>query len=453
MQERFDRILKELLPEGEAALLAVSGGVDSMCLADLFLNSSLHPDFAVAHCDFHLRGEDSLADEALVREWAESHGRIFIKKDFDTLGYATEKGVSVEMAARELRYAWFGEVCRGRGISFLAVAHNANDNAETLILNLLRGTGVRGACGMRTASPLSGAPGVTILRPLLGFPRKEISEYAVSRGLHWREDRTNADSSYKRNRIRNEIFPLFEKLNPSFLNTLGEDMERFAQVQAVADDFIEAVENEAVTRSGEGLPEIDFQRLMARRNWEYALFRILEPYGFTASAAGDVADLLKKGGTVSGKRFYSNEYLAVTGGRSIALVRRERSETSDGQEVLVTGPGEYSLKGVRFSVAEDGDASVVKTAPGETRFDSSAVPFPFIVRGWRPGDWMRPLGLKGSKKLSDLFVDLKMGVPDKEKALVIAGEGSHVLSLVGHRIDDSIKVTGRTASVTIIRIL
>ncbi len=453
MQERFDRILKELLPEGEAALLAVSGGVDSMCLADLFFNSTLRPDFAVAHCDFHLRGEDSVADEALVREWAESHGRVFIKKDFDTLGYAAEKGVSVEMAARELRYAWFGEVCRNRGISFLVVAHNANDNAETLILNLLRGTGARGACGMRLVSPLAGAPGVTILRPLLSFPRKEISEYAVSRGLLWREDRTNADSSYKRNRIRNEIFPLFEKLNPSFLNTLGEDMERFAQVQSIADDFLAAVESEAVTYSGEGLPEIDFQRLMSRRNWEYALFRILEPYGFTASAASDVAVLLKKGGTVSGKRFYSNEYLAVTGGRSIAVIRREQSETSDGQEVLVTGPGEYSLKGVGFSVVLDSDASVVKTAPGETRFDSSAVPFPFVVRGWRRGDWMRPLGLKGGKKLSDMFVDLKMGVTDKEKALVIAGEGSHVLSLVGHRIDDSVKVTGDTASVTVIRIL
>ena len=143
MQERFDRILKGLLPDGEAVLLAVSGGVDSMCMAELFLNSSVRRCFALAHCNFHLRGEESDSDETLVREWAESHGVIFIKTDFYTEEYAASNGVSIEMAARELRYAWFAEVCRERGFAALAVAHNANDNAETMILNMLRGTGVK----------------------------------------------------------------------------------------------------------------------------------------------------------------------------------------------------------------------------------------------------------------------------------------------------------------------
>ena len=235
MQERFDRILKGLLPDGEAVLLAVSGGVDSMCMAELFLNSTAKVRFALAHCNFHLRGEESDSDEALVREWAESHGVIFIKKDFDTKEYAASNGVSIEMAARELRYTWFAEVCRERGIAALAVAHNANDNAETMILNMLRGTGVKGMTGMRGSSLLPGSD-ARLIRPLLGFTRKDIHEYAVSHGLQWHEDSTNADSAYKRNCIRNEVFPLFERLNPSFLTTLNEDMERFAQVQSVADE-------------------------------------------------------------------------------------------------------------------------------------------------------------------------------------------------------------------------
>jgi tRNA(Ile)-lysidine synthase len=453
MQDSFDRILKEMLPERGAVLLAVSGGVDSMCMADLFLNSSLCPDFAIAHCNFHLRGEESDADEALVKDWAESHGRIFLGKDFDTLGYSAEKGVSVEMAARELRYAWFAEMCRKRNFSVLAVAHNANDNAETMILNMLRGTGVKGMTGMRPCSYLPGSTAVMI-RPLLGFPRKDIHEYAVLHNLRWREDRTNADSTFKRNCIRNEIFPLFKRLNPSFLTTLNEDMERFAQVQAIADDFLEEVESDAVTRSADGLPEIDFRRLLSRKNWEYALFRLLEPYGFTASVACNVVDLLKKDGTVSGKRFLSNEYVAVTGSHSLHVRRRNLSDGPDqGDSVMVTGPGEYSLNGVGFIVAASDDVSVVKTGPGETRFDASVIPFPFEVRRWRPGDWMRPLGLNGRKKLSDLFVDLKMSAADKEKALVIADEGSHVLSLVGHRIDDSVKVTLRSVSVTSVKII
>lgn len=168
MQERFDRILKGLLPDGEAVLLAVSGGVDSMCMAELFLNTTAKVRFALAHCNFHLRGEESDSDEALVRAWAESHGVIFIKKDFDTKEYAASNGVSIEMAARELRYTWFAEVCRERGFAALAVAHNANDNAETMILNMLRGTGVKGMTGMRGSSLLPGSD-ARLIRPLLGL--------------------------------------------------------------------------------------------------------------------------------------------------------------------------------------------------------------------------------------------------------------------------------------------
>lgn len=479
MQERFDRILKGLLPDGEAVLLAVSGGVDSMCMAELFLNSTVKVRFALAHCNFHLRGEESDSDEALVREWAESHGVIFIKKDFDTKEYAASNGVSIEMAARELRYTWFAEVCRERGFAALAVAHNANDNAETMILNMLRGTGVKGMTGMRSSSLLPGSD-ARLIRPLLGFTRKDIHEYAVSHGLRWHEDSTNADSAYKRNCVRNEVFPLFERLNPSFLTTLNEDMERFAQVQSVADEYVRSVSAEIVRLDGNGLPVIDHQKLTAKKNWEYVLFRLLEPFGFTSSVVADLVSVLKSGGTVSGRTFVAHEYLAVTSAKEISVFRignrdgnrqdghfdklsdraapfaepaasvAEPVETTD---ITIEGPGTYSLNGVKFSVSLSDDVRNVSTVAGETKSDTARIPFPFTVRHWKNGDWMRPLGMRGRKKLSDIFVDLKFSLTEKKKALVIADEGSHVLALVGHRIDDSVKVTKDTSSVTVIRLI
>ena len=451
MQERFDRILNGLLPEGEAVLLAVSGGVDSMCMADLFSGSVLRPRFSVAHCNFHLRGEESDGDEALVRKWCEERGIIFLKKDFDTLGYAASKGISVEMAARELRYGWFAEVCRERGFAALAVAHNANDNAETMILNMLRGTGVKGMTGMRRISTLPSSD-AALIRPLLGFPRRDIHQYAVSHRLEWREDCTNADSAYKRNLIRNEVFPLFERLNPSFLSTLNEDMERFSQVQSAADEYF-AVVSAVVARYGEdGLPVIDHQALVLKKNWEYVLYRLLEPFGFTSSVVSDLAASLRRGGTVSGRTFVANEYIAVTSAREIRVTATV-AEPVEATSLTVEAPGEYSLNGIRFSVSLSDDVTNVRTAPDETKLDSGKVAFPFVVRHWQPGDWMRPLGLKGRKKLSDLFVDLKLGPLEKRKALVIADKGSHILALVGHRIDESAKVTKDSASVTVLRVI
>lgn len=447
MQERFDRILKGLLPDGEAVLLAVSGGVDSMCMAELFLNSTAKVRFALAHCNFHLRGEESDSDEALVRAWAESHGVIFIKKDFDTKEYAASNGVSIEMAARELRYTWFAEVCRERGFAALAVAHNANDNAETMILNMLRGTGVKGMTGMRGSSLLPGSD-ARLIRPLLGFTRNDIHEYAVSHGLRWHEDSTNADSAYKRNCIRNEVFPLFERLNPSFLTTLNEDMERFAQVQSVADEYVRSVSAEIARLEDNGLPVIERQKLTSKKDWEYVLFRLLEPFGFTSSVVADLVSVLKSGGTVSGRTFVAHEYLAVTSAREIVI--SPVAELAEATDLTINGPGTYSLNGIEFSVSLSDDVKDVKTSVGETKLD---LPFPFTIRHWQPGDWMRPLGMRGRKKLSDIFVDLKFSLTEKKKALVIADEGSHVLALVGHRIDDSVKVTKDTSSVTVIRLI
>lgn len=253
MQKQFDTVLGKLLKEsivtppydkGTKVVLAVSGGVDSICMADLFLHSSVEVEFAIAHCNFHLRGEESDGDEAAVTAWAEENGILLHKKDFDTYGFASEHGVSIEMAARELRYRWFARLCDENGYSAVVVAHNANDNAETLLLNLVRGTGVRGLAGIRDSSPVPFVEDGRVIRPLLGFTRKQIEGYAMTHGISWREDSTNASDDYKRNRVRNSVFPVLESLNPSFVKTFNREMAYFAEAGEIVWDYCRRLADE-----------------------------------------------------------------------------------------------------------------------------------------------------------------------------------------------------------------
>jgi tRNA(Ile)-lysidine synthase len=298
-----------------------------------------------------------------------------------------------------------------------------------------------------------------LVRPLLGFTREEIHEYAVSSGLSWREDRTNADSTFKRNRVRNEIFPLFARINPSYLDALDRDMRHLRQVQAIADDFADARRDNLLVQDGESGARIDIRRLLAEKHWEYALYRLLEPYSFSLSDLGDLCRLLREGETRSGKTFRSKDGLLITTAREL-IVSRPAESAPESDELIVEGPGDYSLLGVSFRVSVEAGkpGSALKQPTGTLIFDGGKLPFPFTVRKWREGDWIRPLGLRaasgrpGRKKLSDLFVDLKLGLPEKEKALVVAGEGSHVHALLGLRIDESVKVSESTVSLTRIRI-
>lgn len=436
-----------------------------MCLADLFLHSSRRSGFGVAHCNFHLRGADSDADETFVRAWAEGAGVPFHRVDFDTAGYAVSKGISVEMAAREFRYAWFGRLCQLHEYGCVAVAHNLNDKGETMILNLLRGTGLRGISGMPEISSLPEGSRIPLIRPLLGFSRAELEAYAVSRGLAWREDRTNADSVYKRNCVRNEVFPLFQALNPSFLATLDRNMQHLRQVQEIADDYYDSVKDTVAVPGTDG-PEMEIRipTLRSLRHADYVLYRLLAPFGFTTSDIDNIRNLLRNGVTRSGKTFPSKEYSLVTTSELLRVVRTlpaSRNTKASDDLLKISGPGSYSLAGRSFcvSVEKFQHGMSLKQPSGTIIFDGRSLPFPFSVRLWREGDWMRPLGVRtvsgkpGRKKLSDLFVDLKIARAEKKEALVIADEGSHVKVLLGHRIDESVMVTDASQTVTRIRFI
>ncbi|MEE3376246.1 MAG: tRNA lysidine(34) synthetase TilS [Candidatus Cryptobacteroides sp.] len=368
-------------------LVAVSGGIDSMCLMEKVRQEG--GPFAVAHCNFGLRGAESDADEAFVREQAARHGIPCHVKQFDTEAFASAEGISIEMAARRLRYHWFGELCREHGYTAVAVAHNANDNAETLILNLLRGTGLKGITGMKAAGyiPDPDFGDIPLLRPLLEMTREEIVAFAREHGLNWREDSTNAQTDYKRNKIRNLVFPVFATINPSFVQTLNRDMERFAE------------ELNLILKNGQNQG-----RAMAHASKPMATLGRVRGRGPRPQAVG---------GT--------------------------RSEATKGLEACATAR-EYTL------VEEEWDGTeAVKQPEGVLILDAEKVGA-YVEGAWESGDWIKPLGAPGRKKLQDWFTDHH--IPADEKPFVpllkSVAEPHHVLAVIPCCIDHSVRVTATT---------
>ena len=451
-------------------LLAVSGGMDSMCLLDLFSKTLPAADYAVAHCNFSLRGEESDGDQALVEARAAELGvRLFVNR-FDTEAYAREKGISIEMAARDLRYAWFGQLCRDHGFGVLAVAHNANDNAETLMLNLLRGTGLNGLHGMAQVADvavsdksLDGSEGPMLFRPLLEFTRKQIEGYVFAHKVPYRHDSSNFESDYKRNRIRNEVFPVFEKINPSYVRTLNREIGYFAEAGSIVEDWCRSQLPSVMSsqRSESRHLSINATALLATPHWRYLLYYILEPFGFNSQTLASVEALLTSERTVSGKRFESPTHTLLTAQDSlIVMPSAQEDEPGSSDEVMVVrGAGTYNFNGARFRVELiDWTSDMPLRQPtGTLVLDADALRFPFVCRRWRQGDWLIPLGMRGKKKVSDLFADLKFNSLQKDSAVILVdtfteglAEQQHIAALLGHRIDDRYKVTSTTRTVIMI---
>ncbi len=394
-----------------------------MVMADLFQRECLRPVIAVAHCNFHLRGVESDSDEALVRRWcAQNSVRLFVK-DFDTAAFAASEGVSIEMAARQLRYEWFDALCREEGFDGVCVAHNADDNAETLLLNLLRGTGLKGLCamGQESVNPFGTSK---VFRPLLGNSRLEIMEYARLHNVEFHTDSSNNECDFKRNKLRNKVFPLLKEINPSLVDTLTRDIRNFAQAQAIVDDFLE----EATAGLSDSIP---IAHLMENPHWRFILHYILSGRGFNSAVVGEVAGLLESDRVISGKRFESDEYVLVTTSSSLEIKQKNEGCIPS-----------YSIELLDWSASMD-----PKTTHGVIVLDADRLGSEPRIRPWRDGDWLCPIGLAGKKKVSDMLTDLKYDICEKSAALVIESEGgdpSHVLALLGERIDRSVRVTPST---------
>jgi tRNA(Ile)-lysidine synthase len=406
-------------------LVAVSGGRDSMVLAEKVRREG--GPFAVAHCNFRLRGAESDSDEALVREWTSRHGVTCHVRAFDTEAFAAAEGISIEMAARQLRYRWFGQLCREHGYEAVLTAHHAGDNAETFFLNLLRGSGVKGLCGMPEEGflPDPDYGDIPLRRPLLHLTRADIDRLVEEWGLPYRDDRTNAENTVKRNKLRNQVFPVLREINPSFEETLAADMQRLRLVERIADDYFQ----EHVSLVWDGR-RIDTDLLKTLPSWEYILYRILSQEGMAPALIDQATEVVRSG--LSGRRV--GAFISATG----RLVREEAVGTP---EIIVT---EESWEPGRSPVMPEGVLAV----------DADLVRGDLAADRWAAGDWIRPLGMRGRKKLQDWFKDRHFSLVDKQRAVVVRDSGladaHHVVAIAGHTIDQAYRITDSTRRVFII---
>ena len=427
-----------MIAEGEKIVLALSGGIDSMVLADLLLKAKV--EFVAAHCNFHLRGEGSDGDEKFVREYAEKHDIQCFVKHFDTEKYASENGISIEMAARDLRYAWFEELRQQLGYDKIAVAHHADDQAETFFINLLRGAGLNGLKGML---PQNGV----IIRPLLWASREQIRQYAVENQILWREDHTNAESVYLRNKIRNQLLPAFDELQKDARQGLYKSLEHLASENELYRELLKEKLSQIVKRNDEvqSFPTSNFQ--LSTFNFQL-LFEWLRQYNFNTDQCRFIFEAMETG---VGNKYYSPTHQLVIGRNELQL--SEIKQNTDVEIQIEVGEEEIAFPiHLRFSKSEKAEGFVIDKSSDVAMLDFDKLRFPLTLRHWRHGDRFHPLGMKGSKLLSDFFVDQKFTEWQKRNVWLLVSADGDILWVVGHRIDDRFKLSNVTKSVFVCRL-
>jgi tRNA(Ile)-lysidine synthase len=437
MQKEFERYLKLVCrcsPE-KRFLLTVSGGIDSVVLAELFHAARI--DFDFAHCNFSLRGEESDSDQVFVEKLAlQMNVRCFVKH-FDTEEYAEKKGISIQMAARELRYEWFEQIRENNGYDFIATGHNRNDMVETVLINFARGCGIRGLSGIRARHGF-------IIRPLLFASRAQIRKFADGHSLSWREDSSNAETKYIRNRIRHVLIPEFEAVNPAFMQNATDTITRLSQTEQLLNLAIAQIKKSVwIELPGKFL--IDIEKLTGYPAVETLLFELLRDFGCTSLL---VRSIMSSFESTPGKRFITRTH-SITRDRTHLIITKNSApiETEvqiEADTALVTHPIHLTLNSIKLNPAY--------TIPSENRIavlDMGLLVFPLTLRRWRPGDHFHPLGMKGTKKISDFLIDNKVPLPDKQHVWVIES-GGNIVWVVNHRIDDHCKITAKTSQVLLI---
>lgn len=424
----FKNHLEERFPDVTEAkiLLAVSGGVDSVVLVHLCKKIGL--DISLAHCNFQLREEESEGDEEFVIELADALDLQVFIEDFETEAYANEKKISIQMAARDLRYHWFDELCQTLQFDYIFTAHHANDNLETVLINFIRGTGLQGLTGIPDKNDC-------IIRPLLPFSRIQIEEYARENELVWREDSSNQSLKYFRNKVRLEVIPKLLELNPQMLDSFAKTRSHLQESSELIEDYMSVLFPQIAKEEEFGY-SFKIKLLQTLPNPKAVMYALFKSFGFTEWE--DVHGLLE---AQSGKMVYSKthrlikdrDYLLLT---TIPENAPKSFEIKEDEEVVMLPVGIFHFEEV---------SEISKTQENKAIFvDRSKLHFPLVVRKWKRGDYFYPFGMEGKKKLSKFFKDEKLSLPQKENCWLLCS-GGEIVWVIGYRadarfaVDDGIK--------------
>lgn len=428
--QRFrDYIIKQkLFSSKDKLLLAVSGGVDSVVLCELCKQAGY--TFIIAHCNFQLRGEESVRDEAFVRSLGEKYKVEVLVKKFETEKYAAEKKMSIQEAARELRYDWFAEIVA----NYVLTAHHADDNIETLMMNFCRGTGLNGLTGIPVSSF-----NANIRRPLLDFWKEELVAFAAANRLDFVEDSSNKSSKYTRNLFRNEIIPLIGKKYPQVKENLRDNINRFIEIKKLYDLTVSGFKKKLIKQKN-GELHIPVKQLMACKS-NALIYEIISEYGFTEKQIDEVIKLTESG---SGKFVQSPvKPVRIIKFRSWLIISTDRPNQAatiiieEGISNIELGIGNLMIKILPDSKFH------IPDSPNIACLDIKDIRFPLLLRKWKTGDYFYPLGMKKKKKLARFFIDQKFLKTQKENTWVIE-MNKKIIWIVGHRIDERFKVTGNT---------
>ena len=434
MLKQFKKYIEEnnLFNQDEVILLAVSGGIDSMALCDLFLKSGYK--FSIAHCNFHLRGEESNRDEGFVTEYAAKNNIRLHKKGFDTYGYMKDNGKSLEMSARELRYDWFYEILEEYNYSFIATGHHVDDSIETVLINILRGTGIAGLHGILQKVN-------KVIHPLLFTGRKEITEYQKANKLEFVEDSTNATTQYTRNKIRHDLIPLMKEISPNFQRTIIKEIDRFRETEEVFRYLIDKAKKELIEVENKQI-KISIEKIKTLKPQNIYLYELLSEYGFNESTINSIQEALNEN---SGKQFYSEthrlikdrEYLIIAENKQDSIKEYHISQ----EQTSITLPLNLQIEILK-------DLSFVKIPKAKeiAMLDADKLIFPLLLRKWDKGDSFFPYGMKAEKKISDYYINLKYSIIDKENQWLLCS-GKDIIWVVGQRIDDRYKITDKTKTI------
>jgi tRNA(Ile)-lysidine synthase len=435
MIKELEKHINNKLPfiKGKKILLGISGGIDSMVLA--YLMKALGFDLTLAHVNFKLRGNQSDADENFVTQWAQNNKLPLFKISYDTTAIAKDRKLSIEMAARDLRYDWFNKLIDDYNFDFVAVAHHLNDNIETVLMNLSRGTGIAGLSGMKDVNG-------KIIRPLLEFSRIDIEEFASDVGLEWREDLTNAETIYKRNKIRHELVPVFEQINPSFVSSFSKTIANLRQTELIQEEYLKSVDY-SFWKEQDEVVEIDIEKLKSIVAFETVLREKLKPYGFN-----NVEDVINSFSLESGKEYFSSTHRIVKDRSKLILTEKKEEKNGvfyiTGKTVELIYPIHIQLKHV--------DEFKENTSNLVAYLDREKLKFPLILRKWEEGDFFYPQGMKGKKKLSKYFKDEKFSLVDKENQWLLVSDNK-IVWVIGKRLDDRFKLTNSTVEILKIHLL
>lgn len=436
-----DFITKEhLFSPGDRLLLAVSGGLDSVVLCELCHQTGL--DFSIAHCNFQLRGAESDRDEQFVRQLATRYNKEIFVRHFDTDAYAAGKKISIQVAARELRYAWFGGLLDGgaqesvsgaRRRNFVATAHHLDDNTETLLMNFFKGTGI---AGLRAMLPRQDQ----LVRPLLFAKRAALEDFAREQGLEWVEDSSNESDKYTRNFFRHQLIPLVQETYPSALQNLADNIGRFREIELIYRQAVEQQKKKLLEYKGSEI-HIPVLKLKKSEPLPTLVYEIIRPFGFSPQQTTAVIALLD---SASGKYVLSATHRILKNRQWLII---SPSSTAEAATVLIeTVDTEIPYAQGILRLRQLPPSRVSEAANTIAWLDAAQIEFPLLLRKWKPGDYFYPLGMRKKKKVARFLIDNKLSIADKEKIWVLE-MNKKIIWVIGLRIDDRFRMTPQTRQV------